>query len=273
MDYFKYSVLMSVYFKERADFLRASMNSICAQTVPANDFVLVCDGLLNDELDKVIQEFQNRLGDILQVVRLSENTGLGNALNVGLRYCKNEIVVRMDSDDISFAERCERQIEVFQNRPEISICSSTVLEFRNSTSEVIGKRCLPEQHKEICVFSRKRNPFNHPAVVFRKSAVEAAGGYKETYHLFEDYYLWIRMLMNGYIGYNIQTPLVYMRAPLDIYMRRGGKEYAKDMLSFHTWMRKSGWSKSSEYITGALPHAVICVLPNWMRKIVYEVLH
>ena len=165
MSYSKYSVLMSVYYKEKAEFLRASMDSICAQTIPASDFVLVCDGLLNDELDTVIESFQDRLGDILQVVSLRENVGLGNALNVGLRYCKNEIVVRMDSDDISFAERCERQLEVFRNRPEISICSSTVLEFRNSTSELVGERRLPERHEAICVFSRKRNPFNHPAVI------------------------------------------------------------------------------------------------------------
>ena len=83
---------MSVYYKEKAEFLRASMDSICAQTIPASDFVLVCDGLLNDELDTVIESFQDRLGDILQVVSLRENVGLGNALNVGLRYCKNEIV-------------------------------------------------------------------------------------------------------------------------------------------------------------------------------------
>lgn len=273
MSHFKYSVLMSVYCKEKAEFLQASMDSICAQTIPASDFVLVCDGLLNEELDTVIEKFKDRLGDILQVVSLEENIGLGNALNVGLRYCKNEIVMRMDSDDISFADRCERQLKVFQNRPEISICSSTVLEFRNSTNEITGERRLPEQHKDICVFSHKRNPFNHPSVMFRKPAVEAAGGYKETYHLFEDYYLWIRMLMNGCIGYNIPSPLLYMRVPLDMYMRRGGNIYAKDMLRFHKWMKESGWSKSSEYITGALPHAIICVLPNWMRKIVYEVLH
>ena len=265
-----YSVLMSVYFKEQPNNLRQAMESMRQQTVPTDDFVLVCDGPLTDELDAVISEEQEKLGKVLQVLRLPQNSGLGNALNEGLKLCKNELVARMDSDDISRPERCEKQIELFERYPEISLSSGTVSEFIDDPVCPTGKRVVPITDEEIRVFSRKRNPMNHPCVMFRKSAVEKAGGYKETYHLFEDYYLWVRMLMKGYRARNVNDILLDMRSPADMYLRRGGKKYADDMLRFHRWMKKSGWSSEAEYLIGAVPHAVVCVLPNGVRKLVYE---
>ena len=267
-----YSVLMSVYYKEKAEYLKAALDSIWNQTIHTNDFVLVCDGPLNDELDSLI-EYMRTVHPEFHIVRLEKNSGLGNALNIGIKYCKNELIARMDSDDISCPERCEKQLDIFNQNPAIDICSGTILEFHTNTDTITGKRVLPEHSDQICAFSKKRNPFNHPAVMFKKSAVEAAGGYNETYHLFEDYYLWIRMLMAGAIGYNIQEPILYMRSPEDLYMRRGGAAYASDMLMFHKWIRSCGWSTALDYATGALPHAAICILPNFIRKAIYTKLH
>lgn len=272
-DNYQYSVLMSVYHKENAEYLRTAMDSIWDQTIPTDDFVLVCDGTLNEGLDGVIEKMEKEHPDTLHVVRLEKNGGLGNALNVGIKHCKHDLVARMDSDDICRPDRCERQLKVFQEHPAISICSGTILEFRNDITNVIGRRELPQDNQAIKAFSRKRNPFNHPAVMFKCSAVEAAGGYDETYHLFEDYYLWIRMLQNDAVGYNIKEPLLYMRTPEDLYMRRGGYSYTSDMLRFHRWIHSSGWSSWSDYITGALPHAAICMLPNGIRGVVYKKLH
>lgn len=268
-----YSVLMSVYFKEKPDNLRQAMESMRQQTVPTDDFVLVCDGKLTPELDAVIEEEQEKFGDVLHVVRLKKNSGLGNALNIGLKDCKNELVARMDSDDLSRPDRCEKQLKLFTTHPEISLSSGTVSEFIADPKKPTGKRTLPITDKEIRTFSRKRNPMNHPCVMFRKSAVEKAGGYKETYHLFEDYYLWVRMLMKGYRARNVEDVLLDMRSPADMYERRGGRKYAEDMLRFHRWMKRSGWSKESDYLSGAVPHAVVCVLPNGIRKIIYKKLH
>ena len=234
----KYSVLMSVYINEKAEFLKQAMNSIWEQTVPTDDFVLVCDGPINEELNAVIDEMLAKHPDTLHVVKLEKNSGLGVALNEGISYCKNELVARMDSDDIAFKNRCERQLEVFQNHSEVSLCSGSVIEFLDTPDNVVGKRELPVTHEEIVSFSRKRNPCNHPSVMFKKSEVEAAGGYIEKYHLFEDYYLWVRMLMNGSKAHNIKEPILYMRTSADLYMRRGGKAYAKDMLAFHKWLKE-----------------------------------
>lgn len=273
MKYENYSVLMSVYFKEKAVYFDESMNSVFMQTLLTDDFVLVCDGPLTDELDAVIKKYQSKFGDILNVVRLEKNSGLGIALNNGLKYCKNELVARMDSDDVCLPDRCEKQVAVFNSHEDISVCSGPILEFFETTERPFGKRDVPETCDRIYTFSKKRNPFNHPAVMFKKSDVIAAGGYDETYHLFEDYYLWIRMFLKGYRGFNIQEPLVYMRTPSDMYLRRGGKQYAKDMLRFHRWIKSTGWSSTIDYISGAIPHAIVCVLPNRIRKKVYQVIH
>lgn len=265
----KYSVLMSVYSREKADYLRTAMKSMWNQTVPTDDFVLVCDGPLTPELDAVIEEMEVTHPE-LHVVRLKKNSGLGNALNIGMQHCKNELVARMDSDDISLPKRCEIELEVFADHPEIDICSGTIFEFQGEPDNVVGKRVLPKDSRSIRFFSRKRNPFNHMAVMFKKTAVDRAGGYAETYHLFEDYYLWIRMLQNGTTGWNVEEPMVCVRMPNDAYLRRGGLRYTREMLRFHHWICSTGWSSQSDFMTGALPHAVVCILPNAVRRVIYK---
>ena len=273
MSQSRYSVLMSVYIKEDPGNLLQAMESMVQQTVPPDDFVLVCDGPMTPLLDNVIAEEKKKLGETLQVVRLSENGGLGRALNIGLSYCKNDLVARMDSDDISVPDRCQKQLMLFAKNPKLDISSGTLLEFVDSPQKPIGKREVPIENKDIVHYSKKRSPFNHPCVMFRKEAVKKVGGYKETYHLFEDYYLWIRMLQSKCYAQNLPDVLLYMRAPVDMYKRRGGKEYAKSMLRFHWWVFTSGWTNLMDFCTGALPHAFVCTMPVFMRKAVYKVLH
>ena len=169
---------MSVYDKEKSEYLKQAIESIQAQTVSTDDFVLVCDGPLNAALDAVIAEKQKEMGETLNVIRLTKNSGLGNALNEGIKHCKNELVARMDSDDIAFPERCEKQIAMFNARSELSICSAAIEEFTNDPNKVDSRRVPPETNEEIVDFAKTRNPFNHPCVMYKKSAVEAAGSYQ-----------------------------------------------------------------------------------------------
>lgn len=264
----KYSVLMSVYKKEKPLYLKQAIESMIKQTVPPDDFVLVCDGELTKELEAVIDLFSS----ILTVVRIPKNCGLGNALNIGLQHCKNELVARMDSDDISVPERCEKQLAVFAENAEIDITSGTVQEFYSNPGECVGYRKVPSNQQDIIKYSRKRCPFNHPCVMFKKSAIVAAGEYNGNFRM-EDYYLWVRLLQRGCIGKNIDDVLLYMRTTQDMYRRRGGKTYTKDLLRFHWWLYRSGWSSLFDFFTGAVPHAVVCVVPNSVRGIIYNQLH
>ena len=260
----KYSVLMSVYYKEKAEYLRTAMESMWNQTIPTDDFVLVCDGPLTQELDHVIKDMEQAHPE-LHIIRLEENKGLGNALNIGIRQCKNELVARMDSDDISRANRCEKQLSVFSLFPEISICSGTVEEFSESRSRVEARRVLPEKQEDILAFAKKRNPFNHPCVMYKKSDVEAAGSYQVFYRV-EDYYLWIRMLRMGFEGYNIQEPLLWMRAGSDMYKRRGGWKFAQSQIKLFRYMKDTSFINGRQYAENIVLRCAASVIPNALRE-------
>ncbi len=268
MSITKYSVLMSVYYKEKAEFLRLAMDSIWNQTVPTDDFVLVCDGPLTTELDTVIEEMQQTHPE-LHVVRLEKNSGLGNALNVGMKRCRNELIARMDSDDVSRPDRCERQLKVLREHPEVSICSGTVEEFSSSTDKVEARRVVPETQTEIISFAKKRNPFNHPCAMYRKSAVEAAGGYRDFY-LLEDYYLWIRMLKKEFVGYNLQQPLLWMRAGSEMYKRRSGWKYARSQKMLFRYMRDIGFIGYGQYLKSVFIRIASSLAPNSLREYMFK---
>ena len=267
--YENYSVLMSVYYKENSEYLKQAIESIQAQTFPTDDFVLVCDGPLNQELDSVIKKKQQEMKNILNVVRLKKNAGLGNALNKGIQQCKNELVAQMDSDDISYPDRCEKQLTVFNTYPEISVCSGIVEEFATNPKVVESRRVPPETHAEIREFAKVRNPFNHPCVMYKKPDVEAVGSYKDFY-LLEDYYLWVRMIMAGYQGYNLQEPLLHMRAGTDMYIRRGGLKYAKTQEKLFRFMKNNGFISKGQYIKNCVIRGESSLAPNWLRKFVFE---
>ena len=267
--YENYSVLMSVYYKENSEYLKQAIESIQAQTFPTDDFVLVCDGPLNQELDSVIKKKQQEMKNILNVVRLKKNAGLGTALNKGIQQCKNELVARMDSDDISYPDRCEKQLMVFNTYPEISVCSGIVEEFATNPKVVESRRVPPETQEEIREFAKVRNPFNHPCVMYNKPDVEAVGSYKDFY-LLEDYYLWVRMIMAGYQGYNLQEPLLHMRAGTDMYMRRGGLKYAKTQEKLFRFMKNNGFISKGQYIKNCVIRGESSLAPNWLRKFVFE---
>lgn len=264
----KYSVLMSIYEKETPEYLRFSIQSVMNQSVPPDEFVIVCDGILTEGLYEVLDSYLSGYPDIFIIEQLSENSGLGIALNAGLKRCSNNFVARMDSDDICMPDRMRNQLEAMR-RTQAAIVSGTVLEFLNDTNHVVSRRVLPETNEEIRSFARRRNPFNHPAVMFRKDCVEAAGGYKD-FPWFEDYYLWIRMLLLGYEGYNIQEPLLYMRTGADMYKRRGGIKYARAVYRFRKYLYKSGYSGLRDFLIGTGGHMLTAVMPNGMRKKIYE---
>ena len=235
-----YSVLMSVYHKEKPEYFRAAIESILNQTVKTNDFVIVCDGPLNEGLDNVITEVVTANPGLFNIYRMTENKGLAIALNNGILQCKNQIIARMDSDDISRNDRMEKQLKAMKEH-NADIVSSNLIEFDGDVSNTTLTRQVPESHKDIVAFAKKRTPFNHPAVMYRKSAVEDSGFYDD-YRFFEDYNLWVAMLMKGHKGYNVQENLLYMRAGQDMYKRRGGLGYIKCIFRFNNHLRKIGFN-------------------------------
>lgn len=266
-----YSVLMSVYYKEKPNYLKDSIQSIVNQTIQTNDFVLVCDGELTTELNEIIANYEKAYPDIFNVIRLPENKGLGNALNVGLSNCKNSLVARMDSDDIAYLNRCELQLKCFENS-NLDIVSAFVEEFSNDISNITAIRTVPENQSKILEFIKKRNPFNHPCVMYKKESVFNAGNYQDFY-LHEDYYLWARMLKNGAVGYNIQTPLLYMRAGSEMYSRRGGYKYFVSSKKFQKYLFNNQIIDVRQYIINTIIRFFMQVaVPDFVRSYIYKIL-
>ena len=171
-----YSILQSVYKSDNPEYLRLSIKSMLAQTMLSDDYVIVEDGPLTEELESVIVHLEQSHPEI-SVVRLENNVGLGKALNAGLVVCRNELVARMDSDDISVPDRCERLVSCFESDPTLDIVGSHVREFVGTPENVVGERRVPVDDESIHQYLRRRDPFNHPAVMFRKSKVLACGSY------------------------------------------------------------------------------------------------
>ena len=265
----KYSVLMSVYCQEKPEYFRQAIDSMLNQTVLTNDFVIVCDGPLTVELDKVIDDFTEKQPDLFSIIRLENNQGLGNALNAGLKNCKNEIVARMDSDDISLPTRCEEQLSMFERDADLAFCSGTIAEFSEDIEHINGLRTLPLSHPEILKFSKTRCPMNHMAVMYKKSAVEDAGSYIEIPRA-EDYYLWVRMLMKGYKASNTEKTLVYARIGNGMYKRRGGLEYAKSIIKTQKLFYQNGFITKTEFFKNCFIRISVSLCPNQIRGFVYR---
>ena len=263
-----FSVLLSVYYNESPYYFRQSIDSLFNQSLQLAEVVLVKDGELTPELENVITEYTAKYLQI-RVVPLKQNQGLGKALNEGLKHCSYDLVARMDTDDIAKPDRFEKQIRVFQEHPELDVVGAWIDEFEETTSNIISTRKLPEVHDDICQFAKKRNPFNHPCVMYKKSAVEAVGSYQDFY-LLEDYYLWLRMLMAGYQGYNIQEPLLHMRAGSDMYLRRAGWKYAKTQARLFKFMKSQGFIGKGQYIKSCVIRSGSALAPNWLRKFMFE---
>lgn len=264
-----YSVLMAVYGKEKPEFFRQSIESMLAQTLPFSDFVLVCDGALTHELNEVISWAQEEMGEKLQIIRLKENKGLGKALRTGVPRCRCSVIARMDSDDISRPDRCERQFRIIE-RDGYDLVSGTLQEFVREPGDMDRLRVLPRTSEEILQYAKKRNPFNHPCVMFRKESVLHAGSYQD-FPGFEDYYLWVRMLRKGCKGYNVQEVILDMRTGNGMYDRRGGRDYLYWVLRFQRYLYCKNFITKKEYIQNCLVRTTVGAIPGGAREKFYHV--
>lgn len=263
----KFSVLISVYHRERGEFLRAALESVFDQTILPNQVILVEDGPLTEELYGVIEAFKNA-HQTLQVVSLPENVGLGDALNQGLAHCTYDLVARMDSDDICVRDRFEKQLRIFTKRPDLTVVGSWVDEFSTTPSSIRAIRKLPECHSDIALFARSKCPVNHPSVMFRKTDVLAVSGYA-SFYLFEDYFLWARLLNAGYKFHNISESLVLMRTGDGLFARRGGWRYALSEIRLQKQFLKMGFIGRLTFIKNVAVRFSVRMMPNKIRTFVY----
>ena len=265
----KFSVAMSVYKNDNAEHFDCALSSITAeQTLKPNEIVLVVDGPVGEQIDAVIEKYTTKY-NIFKVVRLEKNGGLGNALRIAVENCENDIIARMDSDDVAVPIRFEEQLK-FMSENNVDIVGGHISEFVGEESNLVSRRNVPLTDEEIKVEMKSRCAFNHMTVMFRKSAVISVGGYLD-WHYNEDYYLWLRMLKVGCRFANLDRVLVNVRVGSEMYQRRGGTKYFRSEAKLQSYMLKNKIITLPRYAINVGKRLVVQVLlPNKLRGWVFK---
>lgn len=263
----KFSVLMSLYHKENPIYLDLALNSVFTQTVMPDQVVLVLDGPIGDKLANVVKQYQERYNE-LETYPQETNKGLSTALNVGLKKCRNEIVFRMDTDDICYPNRFERVLKEYENNPELEIVGSfsTMID---EGGEVIKGMTAPTSQQDIY-----RNvwtcPFIHPTVSFKKSSLLRVGSYNpNSGPRQDDYELWFRCVENGLKCKNINEPLLYYRFFKD--------SVARNNIKVGWWRAKVGLKGSWRCKCPVIAYIGVCYplvracMPSFIRQLMYKV--
>lgn len=221
------SALMSIYRGTPAGELRAALDSLLAQTRPADEIVLVYDGPVSGEVSEAVRGYVDKPGARARVVELPDNRGLGPALQAGLETITSDYVLRLDTDDIAYPERLEKQLEFMEAHPEVAALGTAVTEFQDESElgdpASLRVRALPTTHEEIARYALTNSPLNHPSVMLRTADVTAAGGYRGV-HFMEDYDLWARLIASGRRLHNLPEPLTHFRVSPAQFARRTGRE-------------------------------------------------
>lgn len=263
------SVLVSVYSGDEPTQVNEALRSTFEQTQPPDQVVVVQDGPLTQPLRRTVREWADQYPDLVTIVRLAENRGLGEALAVGLRHCRNDLVARMDADDRSRETRFETQLDFLANNPDVAVVGGYIGEFVESPNHISNVRGVPTAPAAIERYARFRNPMNHVTVMFEKDSVEAVGGYRARPGM-EDYDLWVRMLQRGYTLANIPEILVDVRTGREMYRRRGGFDYAVTEYRFQRELLERGFTSLGEFVANIAVRVPIRLLPTEARELVYE---
>lgn len=264
-----YTVIMSVYNKVDPKYLKISINSILDQTYKTNEFILIKDGRLTEEQNKVIDEIVKKNSNLFKLFEFKENRGAGPAYNKGIEMCSNKWAAIMDSDDFAVKEKFEKQMLYLSEHGDLDAIGSNAVEFLDSINNVISTRIMPEKNDDIIKFGHGRCPLIQPTVIFKVDSVKKAGSYQES-KLTEDYDLYIRMIMNGCKFYTYQEILYYIRTSADFFKRRGGFKYLKPILGFKYKYYKKGFFSTWQFLKTSISSLIVAIMPNFIRTYIYK---
>lgn len=269
MNKSNFSVLMSVYSKDKPDFFEMALLSLKNQTLRPAEVIIVFDGNLDASFYKIVSSYKTILN--IKIVQNSSNLGLAKSLNKGLGYVQNEIIARMDSDDIATEDRFEKQMRVFQQQElDVAVVGGNVGEFIGYKENIVSVRVVPTDLDEIKKFSKYRSPVNHPTALIRTNTLRSIGGYPEQFNKLEDYALWIKLLNQNYKIINIRDVVVYMRISDETYRRRGGLVQVKAYLALRRYMYRIGYINLIELISGSILNSFTSLIPSTMLGFIYK---
>lgn len=265
-DIYDFSVLLSVYAGDNANYYKRALYSVTNQTLLPSEIVIVNDGPLSESLYEVQNNFIKQCAIKCVVYPIPKNVGLGEALRRGLEQCNYCWVARMDSDDISRSNRFELQMEFLTKHPDAALIGGFIEEFDEETTRL---RKVPIDDYGIQKRISWRNPFNHVTVMMNRSKVMSVGSYRSCEY-FEDYYLWARMLNAGFKLYNMPVVLVDVRVGSDMIGRRHGWIYVRSEWNILKKLYKLNIVKSD---TGFLLRLILKSIPRLVPKAILAVIY
>lgn len=267
----KFSVVTSVYRNDKPEFVRVALDSMLVeQTLKPSEIVLVRDGSVPVDLERLLFEYEAKYSDVMHIIRSDKNGGLGNALKLGVENATYSLVARMDSDDICLPKRFEKQMAYMAEHQECDIVGGQMTEFIGEPTNVVGKRVVPESNEAIYEYMKSRCALNHVTVMFRKDTILKVGNYQDWFWN-EDYYLWVRMMMIKCVFANLSDVLVNVRSGEDQYARRGGMKYFKSEEGIQRLMLDNKLINRYEYSVNVAKRLIVqLVLPNWLRGWVFR---
>lgn len=264
-----YSVLMTVYHGEDPRQFDTAIRSMLDQTYRTDDFVIVCDGPLTKELDDILEKYGNENPGLFQVVRLPENVGIGAANNAGLKHCRNDLVAKMDADDISVPDRCEKQVARFMENGDLIVLGGMIQEFDQDPDQPFAVRKVPTDNVGIREFARRRQPFNNTTVMYRRAAVESVGGYRKLRRC-EDFDLFIRLLHAGIYAENLEDILVKVRVDNGACSRRASLSTLRGCVSSRWYSFRIGYCSILDFLICVGGELVILICPSSVQHYIYN---
>lgn len=265
-----FSVLMSVYKGEKTEYFKPSMDSVLSQSLLPDEIILIRDGMVYEELQEAIDFYLKKFPSLFSYYPFDENRGLGLALAYGVEHSKNNLIIRMDTDDICEHDRFEKQINYLNEHEDVSVLGGQIYEFIDNPEEIYDKREVPITNDKISKFLKKRNPFNHMTVAYRKNDVLDSGNYQDLQYL-EDYYLWCRMYAKGFKFANLEDVFVRARVNQNTFERRSGLSYFNSYLKLENYKLKHNVINIPMYLYNLIGRFFVHVLlPNKLRTYLFK---
>ena len=250
------------------EYFARALDSMVTQTLPPDQITIVCDGALTAGLDEVIADCDRQHPGLLTVLRYPEHQGIGICNNLGLEHCRNDIVVRMDSDDISEPDRCMTELAEFAADPSLDIVSGYILEFEQD--ERTGfLRTVPTDPEEALRYARRRMPFSNVTIAYRKSCVQRCGGYRDLSRA-EDYDMVARMLMAGAKFKTLPKLMVRVRVDAGAFRRRKNWNHIRSLIGVRWGLYRMGFTSLWDFLVMSASHLVSLLMPERLIRWIYE---
>jgi GT2 family glycosyltransferase len=252
------SVVLAAYNAER--YVREAVESVLQQTYSEFELIIVDDASTDSTLDILATYSDPRI----IILRNERNLGPYGAANRGISMVRGELIARHDADDVSMPDRFARQAAAFLTNPNLVLAGSSyfIIDRKGKTIDIT---LLPDTNSKLQKRLEHGNIFIQGATMFRKTAFDKVGGYREYFPVSQDYDLFLRLAEVGEI-INLPEPLYNFRFH--------GESISRKKKELQLACRRLAWElaarRRSGQPEGEIPEDVVSVYPPESTRLFHE---